>query len=899
MSARRWWMVALLGVWVCPAEAAEDLFPFVIAYDAPANATNISDWLPKPAGAQGYVRVANGRLVNDAGPIRFWATNLCFEACFPSREQAERVARRLARLGINCVRMHHMDNRSIWGDSPNKLTIDPKKLDRLDYLIFQLKQNGIYTNLNLHVSRWFDEAEGFPHRDSRPNYDKGLDNFEPRMIELQKKYARDLLTHVNPYTKTPYTQDPAIAFVEISNEDALFAVWGWGQLDELPDPYASTFRKLWNAWLRKKYGNTEKLRQAWNVGEAPLGQEMLRNGDFAASLGRDWTVERDAQTLCQVSIETAGPSQAASAPPTKTLGAKGKKGRSAPPRPGPTVAEAPAPPRFLRIVVQRQGQVAWRPQLVQAGFALKKDAPYTLTFQMRSDKTRRAAVNCMMAHEPWERLGLSADVKLTTQWQAFRFTFVAERDDSNARISFTSLGPGTYELASVSLRPGGIAGLEPGQSLEDDSVPVLRRSQMHLTRQARHDFVDFLWDTERDYWHGMYRYLKEELGLKALVAGTQLSYSPAHVQAGLDYIDAHSYWHHPVFPGRPWDPQDWYVHNAALVNSPGGTLSRLAATRVAGMAYTVSEYNHPAPIQYAAEGFPMIAAFGAFQKWDGIYSFAYNHNTNFEPRRIEGFFDIKADPAKLAHMPACAAMFVRGDVLPARKTLQAAIPLGAERAKLRETASAWNIHAGQFGVDPLLSLLHGLAIDLKGAASPVNPPKIEKTQAVFISDTGQIRWDVSQPGAGYFTVNTPRSKLFTGFVRERSFTLGDVSLQIGKTRLDWATVSLVALDGKGFDVPGRVLVVATGLVQNIDAELESLGNDRVTLRNRWGREPVLCEGVPARITLPVPPSRVQFYPLDESGNRRKANPVGTAGGRAVLELGPQHKTIWYEAQILP
>ena len=30
--------------------------------------------------------------------------------CFPTHDQAERVAARLARLGINCVRLHHMDN---------------------------------------------------------------------------------------------------------------------------------------------------------------------------------------------------------------------------------------------------------------------------------------------------------------------------------------------------------------------------------------------------------------------------------------------------------------------------------------------------------------------------------------------------------------------------------------------------------------------------------------------------------------------------------------------------------------------------------------------------------------------------------------------------------------------
>ncbi|MCR4412675.1 MAG: carbohydrate binding domain-containing protein [Thermoguttaceae bacterium] len=731
------------------------------------------------------------------------------------------------------------------------------------------------------------------------------------MIELQKKYARDLLTHVNPYTKTAYTQEPAIAFVEISNEDALFAVWGWGQLDNLPEPYATTFRKQWNAWLRKKYGDTAKLRAAWNIGASPLGDEMLVNGDFSKPLGREWSVERDADTRCTVSIVTSPLPQAGEGQGVRVAAPQAGEGKQAkgPKSPASTKKQArsrkPAaegkavqsPGRFLRIAVERQGQVAWRPQLVQAGFAVKKDTPYTLTFLARADQARRASVNCMMAHEPWERLGLSADIKLTDQWKTFRYTFVAERDDSNARISFSSLVPGTYELAGVSLRPGGIAGLEPGQTLEDDSVPVLRRSEIHLTKPARRDFIDFLWDTERDYWHGMHRFLKQELGLRALVSGTQLSYSPAHIQAGLDYIDSHSYWHHPAFPNRPWDSRDWYVHNAALVNSPGGTLARLAATRVAGMAFTVSEYNHPAPIQYAAEGFPMIAAFGAFQGWDGIYSFAYCHNTDFEPRRVDSFFDVKGDPAKLAHWPACAALFLRGDVAPARTTLLAPVPAEAERAKLHETMSAWTIQAGEFGVDPNLSLVHGVAMDLRAKGGKAEAPKLDKNQKTFVSDTGQLRWDVSQPGAGYFTADTPRTKLFTGFVRGRTFSLGEVTLSIGPTRLDWATISLVALEGKGFDQPGRVLVTATGLVENTDAQLEKLGDDRVTLRNRWGREPVLCEGVPAEVLLPVDAQRVKLYALDASGNRRASATVRSRDGKAVLELGPRHKTIWYEAEI--
>jgi hypothetical protein len=108
---------------------------------------------------------------------------------------------------------------------------------------------------------------------------------------------------------------------------------------------------------------------------------------------------------------------------------------------------------------------------------------------------------------------------------------------------------------------------------------------------------------------------------------------------------------------------------------------------------------------------------------------------------------------------------------------------------------------------------------------------------------------------------------------------------------------MVCVDGEGFDQPGRVLIAATGWVQNTGAELKDLGGDRVTLGNRWGREPILCEGVPAEITLPVDARRVRFWPLDESGRRRDAVPVAGAGGKTVLRLAPRHKTIWYEAEI--
>ncbi len=855
------------------ANAEEPLFPFVISYDAPDNVTNLSGWLARPAGKQGFVQVRKGHLATDAGLIRFWGTNLCFDACFPSHEQAERVAGRLAQLGINCVRLHHMDSHAIWGKSPNKLTIDPAQLERLDYLIHQLKLHGVYVNINLHVSRWFDEAEGFSGRQHRPSYDKGIDQFEPRMIELQKKFALDLLTHVNPYTKTAYADEPAVAFVEISNEDGLFAEWSGSQLDALPEPYATTFRKLWNTWLRKKYGSTEKLRKAWGGGHtATLGKEMLRNGDFSLPLDNTWHVERDEGTKADISIE-----------PSKNNASK----------------------RVLRVRVQESGRVAWNPQIVQRGLTVKKGASYTLAFRLRANVDCRCAVNCMMDHDPWQPLGLSTSMNAGPEWREFRFTFIAPQDDADARITLTQFEKNAiFDFADVSLRPGGIVGLGVNDKLEDRSVPIVRGASS--SSPAADDFCDFLRDTENTYWQEMRRFLKEELHVRSLVCGTQLGFSTIHVQAGLDYIDNHAYWEHPAFPHRQWDIKDWYINNIALVNNPGSTLAHLAMGRVAGMAYTVTEYNHPAPNSYAAEGFPMIASFGAFQNWDAIYSFAYSHNTNYEPRRIEGFFDSKSRTDQMAHMPACAAMFVRGDVAASKHPTIIPFSVDDERRHLHKTHNAWSLTARELLDDLQYPLLHGTALDIRNRADDAQGKSIslgEGRRALaagsFTSDTAQIRWDIVKKDAGYYTVDTPRSKLFTGFVRDRTFTLGNVGLKIASTRLDWATVSLTVIDGKGFNRPGRILIAATGLVQNQEAKLEDLGDRRVTLRDQWGREPVLCEGIRATVTLPVPRGQVKCYPLDESGNRRAAIDIDRDGNRSQIELHPKYKTVWYEVEIMP
>src|SRR4051812_47597613 len=63
--------------------AAAEVFPFVLPWDdAVASPTNVSGWLEKPAGAQGFVRVKDGHLFAGEKRLRIFGVNLAFGADF-------------------------------------------------------------------------------------------------------------------------------------------------------------------------------------------------------------------------------------------------------------------------------------------------------------------------------------------------------------------------------------------------------------------------------------------------------------------------------------------------------------------------------------------------------------------------------------------------------------------------------------------------------------------------------------------------------------------------------------------------------------------------------------------------------------------------------------------------
>lgn len=221
-------------------------------YDIPATAADAHfvDWsglLDAPAGKHGWLKPKGDKFAFENGTgIRFWGVSLVGSESFPSHAMADSVATRLSRMGVNLVRLHHMDapwsNPNLFGNKTGTSKLDSAALDKLDYLHASLKKRGIYIMPDLLVHREFLESDGAPER--TPLGAKQIGTFSRKLIELQKTFAKNLFSHVNPYTKLAWKDDPSVAMTEFINESTIFANFEPGTIS---GAYRKELDALWKA----------------------------------------------------------------------------------------------------------------------------------------------------------------------------------------------------------------------------------------------------------------------------------------------------------------------------------------------------------------------------------------------------------------------------------------------------------------------------------------------------------------------------------------------------------------------------------------------------------------------------------------------------------------------------
>jgi hypothetical protein len=245
----------------------------------------MEDWLEKPAGKHGGVRSAGDRFqFADGTPVKFWGVNLSYGGgCAPEKKAAEFTAARYSRYGINAVRLHKFSyptDHSGIADKDDSTRMTPEGLDRLDYFSAQLKQRGIYYAWSHTFG--FQVTPG--QRGRLLAYDEiekqlqgktyAFINLAEDVQDLMIEMVAGLLKHRNPHTGLTYAEDPALAYIELQNEDDIFFYTNEKAFNACPT-YTQLFIARFNDWLLARYGSEENLKKAWGDALKP-GESLTK-----------------------------------------------------------------------------------------------------------------------------------------------------------------------------------------------------------------------------------------------------------------------------------------------------------------------------------------------------------------------------------------------------------------------------------------------------------------------------------------------------------------------------------------------------------------------------------------------------------------------------------------------
>ncbi|MCX7881597.1 MAG: hypothetical protein N2314_00015 [Brevinematales bacterium] len=712
------------------------------------------EWALPSRGGVSPVIVSNGHFYNTSGRVRFWGVNITGDKNFPLKVDAPRIARSLRLLGVNSVRLHFMEHS--WGEgsllaSPEGEDLDTNALERLDYFIACLKQEGVYVNMNLHVGRVFPEI---PASD-RDVFELGkiVGYIDERLVESQKRYATRLLGHTNPYTGLPYTVDPVVAVIEVNNENALTGIHP-DDLARLSSYYQKILREQWNDFLHRRYGNFS----AWEkVNRLPEGKSLfVSQTNQRQRFYWRWEAHENGRSRFDWQGDT------------------------------------------LVWRVEHPGKETWHNQFMCAGFPVVSGMFYEIRFEAKSVTSLPLVLYLMQDEQPWNGLGFYTNVKLTPEWRVYTFRFMAAADEAKARLNFSTEKDlkGTLEMRNFVLRE------MRGEGIDEDrwktkGIPLPWEGLGG--KQVIGDFRAMLCEREKQVVTTLRQHIRS-LGCKKPVTHTQITYGglaglvrEAHLS---DFVDVHAYWQHPEFPRKAWSPTDWFIGNTSQLTDEGlGPLSYVAYWRVAGKPFTVSEYNVPDPSWYGFEAPIWLALWGAFQDWDGVYLYTLlDFGGKYYQKNMTGFFHFIGSGGKMSLLPWAARVF-RGGIEWPYEAKRGCTFLEAEQSYIQR--GAWHdIKRQVFWSNE--SLFARVSVDLSGKSTETLSPRMPWV------------WDREKP---FLVWQREDALLLTGNIQGMKMSNEIMILQAEKPT-SWGVIAMCTLDERPWKTTAKILAVVVGRGEN-------------------------------------------------------------------------------------
>jgi hypothetical protein len=230
------------------------------------------------AGENGFIRLSqdSSYFVNDQGEVRFWAINggTLVRGHDPDLSDADLViyAKFLAKMGVNMIRFHgEMFSTTQDINQPNT-----EEADYIWRVVAAMKEQGIYTTIS---PFWPAHMENIPQNWGLGDYwgDKdpwGLIYFNQKFRDAYKSWVEYVYTEINPHTGIALKDDPAVALIQILNEDGVF-FWTIGGVE--PSLMTEMQQQFFD-WTQTKYGTIQDAFNAWENTSLPaddIGQGLL------------------------------------------------------------------------------------------------------------------------------------------------------------------------------------------------------------------------------------------------------------------------------------------------------------------------------------------------------------------------------------------------------------------------------------------------------------------------------------------------------------------------------------------------------------------------------------------------------------------------------------------------
>ncbi len=430
-------------------------------------------------------------------------------------------------------------------------------------------------------------------------------------------------------------------------------------------------------------------------------------------------------------------------------------------------------------------------------------------------------------------------------------------------------------------------------------------TQNRTSKVYAHFIIEAMRETHT-FWR---KFIREEMGMKTVPmhqnnCNKRVYWNFIGAEGG-EYVAVNSYFAHPnsyLIGG--------FVNGASEFESDAFFWRNTAARKVAGMAHTVTEYQHCHFNKYKHEAALTFPAYSALNDYDGLIIF----DAAVAPRGGEiGYFNVAENPVFRANDFINFFLFYRGDVAKSPNRVDilcdantmlhseniAQIPI--ERTKIAlMTGFAFNFPTAKrtlrTSVEPAkmtLSLdkpfnITKVTKELKACAilpaDNISDPK----NGIYQSDTGQITMLAHEKT---MKVVTPKSEAIIMRAEMKNQKLGKMTV---KSSTADAAVALSAIDNKPIPEADRLV-----LTYNTDAIMSNFG----VSKNRcyvtaWGEMPVLIETGKLELEIALSPAKkYRVWALKLNGERLREIETQIQNGVMQLSLDTaNYPTVFFEIQ---